>query len=235
MSLGTPPAPRRGLAITSLVLGVLSVPTLGIVGIGALLGIVLGVVALVKAGREPAIYGGKGLAIAGIALAVLSVVVMPFVLGIVAAIAIPSLLRARVAANEAATIADIRAVMSAQAAYQAANGGYYDRLDCLAAPATCRPGYSGAAPLAAELAHAEVKSGYRRVLHGTPADASQLPAGVSPSSLTAYAYVAVPATRNQTGVRSFCGDASGRICYEPDGSEIEPVGGACPSDCADLR
>ena len=183
MSQAVVQAPRRGLAIASLALGIIGLPTIGLVGIGALVGIVLGIVALVKAGREPAVYGGKGMAVAGIALCVLSVVVMPFILGIVAAIAIPSLLRARVSANEAATIGDIRAIISAQAQYQSANGGFYDRLECLAA----------------------------------------------------YAIVAVPATRNQTGVRSFCGDATGRICYEPDGADIAVVDGVCPSDCDDLR
>src|SRR5438045_8773993 len=49
------------------------------------------------------------------------------IIGIIAAIAIPSLLRARVSANESATIGDIRTVISAQAAYQSANAGYYDR------------------------------------------------------------------------------------------------------------
>ena len=47
------------------------------------------------------------------------------IIGIIAAIAIPSLLRARVSANEAATIGDIRTVISAQAAFQSANGGWY--------------------------------------------------------------------------------------------------------------
>ena len=48
------------------------------------------------------------------------------IIGIIAAIAIPSLLRARVSANESATIGDIRTVISSQAAYQSANGGWYD-------------------------------------------------------------------------------------------------------------
>jgi prepilin-type N-terminal cleavage/methylation domain-containing protein len=47
------------------------------------------------------------------------------IIGIIAAIAIPSLLRARVSANESATIGDIRTVISAQAAFQSANGGWY--------------------------------------------------------------------------------------------------------------
>ena len=45
------------------------------------------------------------------------------IIGIIAAIAIPSLLRARVSANESATIGDIRTVISAEAAYHSANAG----------------------------------------------------------------------------------------------------------------
>src|SRR5262249_18789190 len=98
---------RRGLATASLVLGLLSLPSLGLLGLGAILSIVLGIVALVKANNAPAEYGGKGRAIVGIACGAISVLVMPAVLGIVAAIAIPSLLRARVSANEAAAIGDV--------------------------------------------------------------------------------------------------------------------------------
>ena len=43
-------------------------------------------------------------------------------IGIIAAIAIPSLLRARIAANEAMAIGNLRTVISAEAAYQSANG-----------------------------------------------------------------------------------------------------------------
>ncbi len=57
------------------------------------------------------------------------------IIGIIAAIAIPSLLRARVSANESATIGDIRTVISAQAAYQSANGGWYaSDIVCLNVP-----------------------------------------------------------------------------------------------------
>src|SRR5262245_57061940 len=69
------------------------------------------------------------------------------IIGIIAAIAIPSLLRARVSANESATIGDTRTVISAQAAYQSSNAGYYDQsLLCLNAPSTCIPGYPPTAP-----------------------------------------------------------------------------------------
>src|SRR5687767_13582431 len=97
-------SPRKGLAIASLVLGIVGVPTLGLGGVGALLGIVLGAAALVKAGRAPRQYGGRGMAIAGIVLSAISVVVMPIWFATVAAMFFPDLLREPVAANESAAI-----------------------------------------------------------------------------------------------------------------------------------
>ena len=47
------------------------------------------------------------------------------IIGIIAAIAIPSLLRARVSANEAGAIGDSRTVVSGEAAFQSANSGFY--------------------------------------------------------------------------------------------------------------
>jgi len=225
--------PRRGFAIASLVLGILGLPTIGLFGIGAMVGIILGVIALVKAGRAPAEYGGRGMAVAGIALAVISILLTP-VIGIIAAIAIPSLLRARVSANEAAMIGDLRTVVSAEAAYQTVNGGYYDRLECLAEPARCIPGYTGPSLLLPELAMAAKKSGYRRAFHPGLA-ASPRPATVSPTSLMSYAYVGVPDQHGTTGVRAFCGDATGVICHQDRGVMPESLAGACPSDCQPFR
>jgi prepilin-type N-terminal cleavage/methylation domain-containing protein len=52
------------------------------------------------------------------------------IIGIIAAIAIPSLLRARMSGNEASAIGSMRAISSAQAVYSsvAARGGYADSL-----------------------------------------------------------------------------------------------------------
>jgi type IV pilus assembly protein PilA len=128
------------------------------------------------------------------------------IIGIIAAIAIPSLLRARVSANEAATIADIRTVLSAQAAYHTANSGYYGQLNCLSAPGTaaCIPGYIGPSFLDASVGAAVVtKSGYGR-------GATYLGAGTGPQpgDVASYCYFATPTSQNQTGVRSFGGDSS---------------------------
>jgi hypothetical protein len=218
------------MAIASLVLGVLSLPTLGCLGIGAAVAIVLGIVALMRANRDPHLYGGKGFAVGGIVAAALSLLVAVPMAGIVAAIAIPSFLRARVSANESATLGDIRTVISAEAAYTTANEGYYGPMDCLARPSECVPTYTGPPFLDATLASGASKSGYERTFHPGPA------AGAGgKGSVSAFAYVAVPVKSGQTGVRGFCGDATGRICFTTDGTAPEVMDGACDPACRELR
>jgi type IV pilus assembly protein PilA len=127
------------------------------------------------------------------------------IIGIIAAIAIPSLLRARVSANEAATIGDIRTIISAEAAYASSNSQIYGRLSCLSTPSdvACIPNYPTTAPtfldasLASSIAGVQ-KSGYQRNF-------------INAADTSVYCYSASPATANQTGVRSFAGDASGVI------------------------
>lgn len=243
--MSLPPYPRRalpqrkGMAIASLVLGILSIPSLGGLGIGALTGLVLGIVALVRANKEPAVYGGKGLAIGGIVTSALAAVMLPFV-GIFAAIAIPSLLKARVAANESAAIGDIRTVISAQMAYQSINGGLYDaRLECLSTPSHgCSPGATADAPpfLDTELASLAPKNGYERRFQPGPPPLGLDAEANSPSSVTSFAYVAVPLVPGQTGTRAFCGDSTGIVCFTADGREPETTDRGCDlSSCTLLQ
>lgn len=132
------------------------------------------------------------------------------IIGIIAAIAIPSLLRARVSANEAATTGDIRTVISAEAAYHGANRGYYGHISCLGQPSNggCMPTYPTTGPtfLDEQLAAVpNVKTGYAR-------DANYIAAaGSTPGSVATYCYFASPLTANRTGVMSFGGDSTGVI------------------------
>jgi type II secretory pathway pseudopilin PulG len=224
------------MAMAAMILGILAIPSFGCFIIGGVLAIVLGAIAYSRTNKEPETYGGRGMAIAGIILGAVSFVMIP-IIGIISAIAIPSLLRARVAANESAAIGDLRTVISGEAAYASQNNGYYDTLECLGTPAPCLPGYTGPVFLDSSLAHPSVipKSGYTRKLHlGPPPDPDGPPAK-SPSSVRSYAYVAVPATQGQTGVRAFCGDDRGIICYWTDGVPTEIVDGQCPADCTVIR
>ena len=238
MGLTPPPPtqPHKGLAIASLVIGILSLPTLGCLGVGAVLSIVLGIMALMRAGRNPREYGGRGFAIGGIVASAISLLVAIPLAGIVAAIAIPSLLRARVSANEAGTIGDVRTVISAQAAYGSANCDTYGRLECLSNPrgTGCIVDYPAAGPtfLDSTLTSAQVKLGYRRIFHpGAEVALTRGPGCPGGTGLESFAYTAEPATRGQTGVRGFCGDDSGRICFTTDGSAPPVTNGRCAEDC----
>lgn len=124
---------KKGLAVFSLVLGVINLFTVGLLGVGAILGIVLAVVAMNRVKRDPYVYGGKGLATAGLVTSILSlVIIVP--IGVIAAIAIPNLLAARRAANEGATISMLRKIHAAEATYQATAGaGEFGTLEQLVA------------------------------------------------------------------------------------------------------
>ena len=126
---------KKGLAIASLVLGILGMPwfTMLVAGLLAVLlsmvigtaGLVIGlampflipvvalisgIVSLKRANRQPREFGGKGLAIAGICCSGFSLLIIP----IVAAIAIPNLLAARRSANEGSAISSIKTLASAE-------------------------------------------------------------------------------------------------------------------------
>ena len=145
------------------------------------------------------------------------------IIGIIAAIAIPSLLRARVSANEAATVGDIRTVISAEAAYHSANGAWYEgNIVCLNNPFTgCIPSYPANSPtfLDSQLGSLQAKAGYVRTFTpGSPPPAGNFNALVSsPTSTSGYVYEATPVSGGQTGVRGFGGDHSGIVCFSTTG------------------
>ena len=114
---------KKGLAICSLVIGIINLFTMGFLGIGAPVGITLGIVALRKIKRTPSEYGGKGLATAGLATSILSVAIIVPV-GIIAAIAIPNLLAARRVANEGSAMRTLRAISVAETTYQRRHESY---------------------------------------------------------------------------------------------------------------
>jgi type II secretory pathway pseudopilin PulG len=143
-------------------------------------------------------------------------------IGIIAAIAIPSLLRARVAANESAAIGDLRTIISAEVAYAGVNGGRYDTPACLMAPKNCLPNPPAVTFLSPSMVFDQPKQGYVRRFHaGVPAP------GVSPTSLQSFAVTAVPVKQGQTGVRSFCVDDTGVVCAVNTGEEPRMIGASC--------
>jgi prepilin-type N-terminal cleavage/methylation domain-containing protein len=152
------------------------------------------------------------------------------IIGIIAAIAIPALLRARVSANESAAIGDIRTVISAEAAYHSASGGLYGTLTCLSVPngAGCIPGYPPQAPTFVDstIAAQTPKSGYARLMDETAA---------VPGGLSCYVYHATPVTGGQSGVRGFAGDCGGAICFTTDGTQVPSAGGRMNQGCTSIQ
>ena len=140
------------------------------------------------------------------------------IIGIIAAIAIPGLLRARMSGNEASAIGSMRAIGSAQASYSAgaAQGGYAITLAVLATPC---PG-STQGFISSDLStDPSIKSGYTIAL-AAGAGSQPLTAvdcnGVAGNS--AYYATAVPVTVGTTGGRGFATDAGGSVWQDTSGA-----------------
>ncbi len=113
---------------------------------------------------------------------------------IIAAIAIPNLLRARIAANESSAVASVRTVNTAQITYNSSYGsvGYATTLANLAG-SSCTPPSSTSACLIDSQLGAGSKSGYSFGIANT-----------SGTPVSAYNIIAAPTQPNQSGVRYFC-------------------------------
>jgi prepilin-type N-terminal cleavage/methylation domain-containing protein len=155
------------------------------------------------------------------------------IIGIIAAIAIPSLLRARVSANEAQAIGDTRSVISAEQTFASANCGYYADVQFLVHPNIQIPNYPSMAPefLGQDVGRVVpyVKSGYRRnFIPGATASNVDSAKCDSTNSLISYCYTASPAQIGLSGVRAFSGSAAGGIFIDTTGTEIT----TCPPTVA---
>jgi len=114
---------------------------------------------------------------------------------IIAAIAIPNLLRARISANEASAEGSVRSIVTAEFNYNVSypSLGYTD-LVSLGGPPNCVPS-SATACIIDDVLSAGVKSGYSFTATGSN------PVG---GANTAYLITSVPANLNVTGVKAFC-------------------------------
>ena len=122
-NIHTQPQTRNGLAGASLVLGIISIPTLGLLGVGAITALVLGAIALKRIKKEPAVYGGKGMAIAGIITSVVSLLLIA-VFVMVSAIAVPKMLDSLRQGRETAALNSLRIIHQNQAQYSAIRGRF---------------------------------------------------------------------------------------------------------------
>jgi hypothetical protein len=128
---------------------------------------------------------------------------------------------------DSGAVGDTRTLISAEAAYQSANGGYYDKPECLVRPGDCILDYTGPSFIDASFLGPK-KSHYQREFHPglvVPAD-TVAATGLSPSSLEGFAWVAIP-TGDAQGLRAFCSDSSGIVCATPHGGRPLVTRGAC--------
>ena len=134
------------------------------------------------------------------------------IIGIIAAIAVPGLLRARMSGNETSAIGSLRAVHSGQVNFHAncASGFFAGSLVSLATAPTA----GGDAFISPDLGtDPSTKSGYTVTLApGTGGAAAMCNAGATADT---YATTAVPLTAGSTGTRFFHINSSGAI-YQDD-------------------
>lgn len=120
---------------------------------------------------------------------------------VIAALAIPKLLSARISANEASAASSIRTIATAQISYKIVTNTYAPNLAAL--------GPSGADYLAPTLGSAPFRhSGY---VFSTQGDKET------------FVGAADPVTPGTTGVRSFCTDTPARIFYSYSSGGCDPA------------
>jgi type IV pilus assembly protein PilA len=139
------------------------------------------------------------------------------IIGIIAAIAVPGLLRARMSGNEASAIGSLRALNGGQQAFASscAGGGYAVKLADLAkAPVGSTQGF-----ISPDLStDPSVKSGYSIALFADAAGNSNVSSQASTCNnatqpVSSYEATADPVTPGSTGTRYFATDTRGTIFF----------------------
>ena len=197
------PPQTSGKAIGSLICGLFA--WLFPISLGA---VVLGHWALSEIRQSAGRLKGQGLATAGLVLGYMGIAFIPFLL-IIAAIAIPNLLRARMAANEASAVGSMRTYVTAIIAYaeQCPKQGYPN--------SAVKLGPGGGDCEHANLVDdtlgtdAAVKSGY--VFHFQPGATDEQ------GRIVSYQLTADPVKQDNTGSRHFFVDETGVIRVDKAG------------------
>jgi type II secretory pathway pseudopilin PulG len=188
-----PDARTDGKAIASLVCGILSI-ALCLSFLTGIPAIILGHMSRSSIQKSMGQLKGQGMALAGLIMGYVSIALIPIVL-IIATISIPSLLRARQAANEAAAIANLRSINTAELTYIAGDGaGKYGDVDALIRAQLIDDSFK------------QPKAGYR---YSIMADGASYTATVNPAS-------------PNTGRYGFYSTTDGRIHYSMEPSLAPP-------------
>ncbi len=214
---------RRRLAEVAVGLGLMSIAILVLPGLAlvfAYVALVLGTLAFLRAGLNPASLSARS-----IATAVFLAGAMVWPLAKPMDVDTPK--------DETGThgkvLRVLRAVHKAEASYQQVNG-YFDSLECLL-QTPCIAG-TPAPPryLSADVMHDTESTGYRFQFRSGQRASGRHPGDpVSPTGTMTYAMVATPsaAAARSGATRAYCSDDSGRVFMAPDGRLPLVDGGRC--------
>ncbi|HXA78804.1 MAG TPA: DUF4190 domain-containing protein [Candidatus Acidoferrales bacterium] len=214
------PTETSGKAIGSFVCGILF-----FIFPSAVVAIILGHLSLSDIRKAGGRLIGDGWATTGLILGYLGVAFIPIAL-IIAAIAIPNLMRAKIAANEASAVGAVRSVETAAYAYAATyENGFPPSLAAMGESST---GHSNCnhAQLLDPILTTGRKDGYAfsyialpAMVDPEPPDTPQASAnGCAVRGGTGFTINADPVTRGTTGLRSFFADETGVIRFASDGA-----------------
>jgi type IV pilus assembly protein PilA len=129
---------------------------------------------------------------------------------VVAAIAIPNLMKSRMAANEASAVGSLRAINNAEVTYNSSFNTYTCSLAALGPTSGGASPSSGAAAIIDATLASGIKSGYT-FTSGT--------CTVSGSGLTtSYQWLADPSAPGSSGSRHFCTDDTFNVKVDPNSS-----------------
>jgi type IV pilus assembly protein PilA len=139
---------------------------------------------------------------------------------ILAAMAIPGVLRARISAHEASAVQSIREINRAELQYQTSypTNGFASTLANLGGAAPCTPTPAQACLLDDSLAHASPGSGSKAGYYFQAT--GQVPVNGMNQQYTAGA---APVTYNMSGVRNFCSNEDGVIRFNAGSAGSTPV------------
>jgi type IV pilus assembly protein PilA len=138
---------------------------------------------------------------------------------IIAAIAIPNLLRARMAANESSAVGSVRTIVTSEVTYYSTwNVGYATALTKLGGVVPCTASAATACLIDQSLAGG-AKSGYNLAAPGGAPDANNI--------VQTFAVSAVPVSVGTTGQRAFCSDESGVVRVDVTGATTAATDTTC--------
>jgi hypothetical protein len=141
--------------------------------------------------------------------------------------------------RDRAALLDVRTVMMASKQFAARNGALFGPLTCLTRPETCLTGFPRVEAPFLDPTHdwLETRHGYARKFHlGLKASPDTVrAAGASPESYKYFAFTTAPVKPGDTGLRSFCGDSSGKICFIASGAPPTVKDGRCAPPCRELK